>query len=336
MGGGKLKNAINSIINQTIDFKNIELIIVDDASTKISTKKTLLKYQSRYPENIKLIFMGQNSGYPGKPRNIGLKQATSDYIIFLDDDDIYFKDAIKILYDKITKFNSNIVIGNGYINIDGSKSLIMKKQENIININPLENQDNFDIICSIDVASWGRIYEKKLILDNNIQFLENSNYEDYHFYFKTIKYANKISVFFNEILYIYNIHNDSSIHTKNIGLFNNLINGMYSVNNLLKDIPYDVNNALKLFKSILIVFCSLQDNEKRKAILKIYKLEKYLEKEIKFNGDLKKVEMNILNNAIMQKKFRKAIFISNIYKKLHENQYIKKFYYKLKLKISIL
>ena len=275
--------------------------------------------------------MDQNSGYPGKPRNIGLKHATSDYILFLDDDDIYFKDAFKILYDKITKYNSNIVIGNAYINIDDIKSPMIKEQENIININPLESQNNFDLICSIDVAPWARIYEKKIILDNNIQFLENSNYEDYHFYFNIMQYANKISVFFNEIVYVYNIHNDSSIHKKNIKLFNNLINGMYSVSDILKDIPYNVNKALKLFKSILIVFCSLQDNEKKEAILKIYKLEKYLEKELKFNRNLEKIEMNILNNAIMQKKFRKAIFISNIYKKLHENQFIKKFYYKLGL-----
>ena len=49
-----IKRCIDSIINQTFDFKNIELILVDDNSTD-STKEILTKYSSQYP-NIITIF----------------------------------------------------------------------------------------------------------------------------------------------------------------------------------------------------------------------------------------------------------------------------------------
>ena len=48
-----IKRCIDSIINQTMDFNKIELIIVDDNSTD-STKDILTEYATKY-SNIKLI-----------------------------------------------------------------------------------------------------------------------------------------------------------------------------------------------------------------------------------------------------------------------------------------
>ena len=77
-----IAQAIDSIINQTIGFDNIELILVDDASTD-NTKEIIKTYQNKH-DNIKLIELNQNSGLPGKPRSTGIDYATSDYIIFLE------------------------------------------------------------------------------------------------------------------------------------------------------------------------------------------------------------------------------------------------------------
>ncbi|WP_062351678.1 glycosyltransferase family 2 protein [Bacillus kwashiorkori] len=82
-----VKDAIESVINQTIGFKdNVELIIVNDGSTDNSAK-VCLEYKSQYPNNIKYIEIA-NSG-PSKARNKGLSMV-SDYsriIVLLDADD---------------------------------------------------------------------------------------------------------------------------------------------------------------------------------------------------------------------------------------------------------
>ena len=70
-----LKIAINSVINQTIGFENIELILVDDKSTDKS-KDIINNYSNKY-DNVKSIFLKENNGSPSKPRNIGIDNVTS-------------------------------------------------------------------------------------------------------------------------------------------------------------------------------------------------------------------------------------------------------------------
>ena len=79
--------AIDSIINQSLGFENIELIIVDDCSTD-NSRNIISDYANEY-DNIVPVFLDENSGLPGKPRSLGIKYASADYISFLDSDDEY-------------------------------------------------------------------------------------------------------------------------------------------------------------------------------------------------------------------------------------------------------
>ena len=88
-----LRTAIESVINQTIGFENIELIIVNDNSTD-NSRRIIEEYSSKY-DNIVDIHLEKNSGYPGKPRNVGIEIANAPYLIFLDADDEYLPEALK-------------------------------------------------------------------------------------------------------------------------------------------------------------------------------------------------------------------------------------------------
>ena len=80
-----LNQAIDSIINQCLGFKdNVQLILVDDESTD-SSKEIALQYQREYPENI--IVLSQEHCGVACARNRGLKHAQGKYINFLDADD---------------------------------------------------------------------------------------------------------------------------------------------------------------------------------------------------------------------------------------------------------
>lgn len=77
-----IQTAIESILQQT--WKNLELIIVDDCSTD-DTVKVVQKYMKK-DDRIKFFSTPENSG-PYKARNIGLKEATGEFVTVNDADD---------------------------------------------------------------------------------------------------------------------------------------------------------------------------------------------------------------------------------------------------------
>lgn len=97
-----IRECIDSLINQTLDFNNVEVIIVDDASSD-NTGIICKEYASKYPDNFKYIRNDENKG-PGYSRNIGLKYATGEYVNFLDSDDTLSKNTLN---DVLTFFRKN-------------------------------------------------------------------------------------------------------------------------------------------------------------------------------------------------------------------------------------
>ena len=103
-----LEEAILSIINQTINFKdNIQIILVNDGSPD-NSEKICLKYKNKYPDNI--IYINQENNGVSAARNHGLKYAQGEYINFLDSDDKWPEDAFEKAYNFFIKHtNINVV-----------------------------------------------------------------------------------------------------------------------------------------------------------------------------------------------------------------------------------
>ena len=102
-----LNKAIESVINQTIGFENIELILVDDCSTDDS-KSIIENYSQKY-KNVIPIYLETNSGSAAIPRNHGLKKVNAPYIMFLDPDDKFILDFCETMYENITKNKVDLV-----------------------------------------------------------------------------------------------------------------------------------------------------------------------------------------------------------------------------------
>ena len=73
-----VEETLNSIFNQT--YKNYEVIVIDDASSDNSIEK-IKKFDFRLFQT--------NRKMAGGARNVGLDNATGDYILFLDSDDYF-------------------------------------------------------------------------------------------------------------------------------------------------------------------------------------------------------------------------------------------------------
>ncbi|MDA1674359.1 glycosyltransferase family 2 protein, partial [Bacillus cereus] len=105
-----IEECLNSLVNQTIGVENLEVIMVNDCSTD-STKSIMDKYSGKY-SNFISIHLEKNTGSPSTPKNIGVEQATGEYLIFLDPDDYVPKDAYEKLYKYAQKYKSDFVMGS--------------------------------------------------------------------------------------------------------------------------------------------------------------------------------------------------------------------------------
>ena len=107
--GRYLDESIGSLINQTIGYKEIQIILVNDGSTD-NSEEICLKYQKLYLNNI--IYIKIRNGGVSKARNVGLKLAKGEYINFLDSDDLWDSKAFEYILNffKIHK-NINFVSG---------------------------------------------------------------------------------------------------------------------------------------------------------------------------------------------------------------------------------
>ncbi|MEU0371804.1 glycosyltransferase family 2 protein [Streptomyces sp. NPDC006283] len=114
--GKYIDPCIDSLLGQTLPAEQFEVVFVDDGSTD-DTPERLDKLAAQHP-HFRVIHI-PNSGWPGKPRNIGVAEARGEYVQFLDQDDHLGTDALRRLYDMGHRNGSDIVIGKVASNFRG-------------------------------------------------------------------------------------------------------------------------------------------------------------------------------------------------------------------------
>lgn len=100
-----IKNCIDSLLNQSFNFDDIQVILVDDGSTD-SSADIALEYQERYSN---VIVLSQSHKGQSSARNLGLKYATGKYVNFLDSDDELSNNALESVNDFFKKNDVNII-----------------------------------------------------------------------------------------------------------------------------------------------------------------------------------------------------------------------------------
>lgn len=103
-----LRGCLDSVLQQS--YKELEIIVVNDQSTNQDTLDTLSEYETK-DQRIKLIHNEQNGGL-SFTRNIGVAQATGDYLTFLDSDDQFTPNCIEKMVQAIEQNNTELVICN--------------------------------------------------------------------------------------------------------------------------------------------------------------------------------------------------------------------------------
>ena len=157
-----LEQTIKSIINQS--FKNWKLIVIDDNSN-FKTKKILSEYKKN--KKVKIIELSKNRGV-AYCRNLGIKKSNSKYLAFIDSDDTWNKNKLKLQISFMEKRNLDFTFTY-------YKTIGLKKR----NIKTPLNFTYFSFIKNTSIATSTMIVKRKIL--KNIKFTNTKICEDYFF-----------------------------------------------------------------------------------------------------------------------------------------------------------
>ena len=214
-----LTNCLESLVNQTLN--NIEIILIDDASTSQDTIKLLNLYNGKY-DNIILITHRINKKQGGV-RNTGLKISSGEFIGYVNTDDYIDLNMYQLLYNKAQKEKSDIVAVS-YTRIKETGEIIFKQKS-------LASTTDSNVYLLHTPPFRMSLHRKSLIIDNKIFFLEDIFHDDDSISGISLMYAkNKISLV-DEYLYYYVNHADFTVKNEANTIDDSSIAGkMYIIN----------------------------------------------------------------------------------------------------------
>lgn len=106
--GEYVERCAASLFGQSMDAADYEVVYVDDGSTD-DTPQRLRAVVAQHP-NARLIEI-EPSGWPGRPRNVGVQNARGTYVQFVDHDDELGHEALERMYAFAARNRADVLLG---------------------------------------------------------------------------------------------------------------------------------------------------------------------------------------------------------------------------------
>jgi glycosyltransferase involved in cell wall biosynthesis len=173
-----LKTCVDSLCRQT--YRHLEILLLDDSS---QDQSLAICHQLAAEDDRIRVFHHENIG-SAATRNRGIDEAKGEYIVFCDNDDIMEPDAVETMLTAAGQQNAQLVIGaygrfNNDEKTDFSSHRITRFSMAILDgpqdIALLFTQSGTSLAA---VSIWAKLYETRIIRENNVHFPEGVNYEE--------------------------------------------------------------------------------------------------------------------------------------------------------------
>ena len=239
-----LSTCLDSILKQS--YKELEIIVVDDGATDASGE--IADAYTQKDSRVKVIH--KENGGVASARNTGLKVAKGDFIVFVDPDDWVTEDHVEFLLKLQQKDNADMCMTLSLFTQRG------EQQPRKICIKTITPEDAATMLLSpyIYVGSYGKLYRRKWLLENNIWQNENIySGEGLHFTIKAAQYANCVTISNRKIYYYRRNVSKSATTLFNINMY---LNNEYSLNLIRNEkiINYDKFEIMwRLFRTHLFI-----------------------------------------------------------------------------------
>ncbi|QFJ56055.1 glycosyltransferase family 2 protein [Pseudobutyrivibrio xylanivorans] len=209
--GDYIGDALGCLMMQTYD--NFEVIIVDDCSPDKSgdIARTFVQRDDRFI----YIRHDTNQGVSAA-RNTGIDHATGDYILFLDPDDLYERNLLRVCAAALQRNQVDLLVYSfteDYRNYETGKMEYRKG----ITLELLDYDD--DVISTNDPVTihrlamqmeeitmlgypWNKCYKTSVVKEHNLRFQKIKHVEDILFNCDMLDYTESLMIL-NDVLYHY-------------------------------------------------------------------------------------------------------------------------------------
>jgi poly(ribitol-phosphate) beta-N-acetylglucosaminyltransferase len=198
--GHDIDDCIRSLLDQSLPVDEHELIFVDDGSTD-DTPARLDALAAEHPHVTSLHI--PNSGWPGRPRNVGMDAAQGEFVFFVDNDDWLGREALERLYARAVEDDADIVLGK----VVGRG----KKVPRGVFRRNRKNLSMQDRTAPLALLSPHKLFRTSLLREHCIRFPEGRRrLEDHAFVVHAYFHARRISVLADYPSYYWVLRGDRS------------------------------------------------------------------------------------------------------------------------------
>lgn len=203
-----IERCINSIYHQGLNVNEFEVIVINDGSTDNSLE-IVKDYLTSY-KNIR-FFSQKNSGQ-GAARNLGIKYATGEYILFLDSDDFLLPQSINKILSIVKHVSCDVI--NFLMEVELPTGNVKESYLYHYDYDKIYSGKELLLRTGINIGSaCSSLYKRSFILQNNIFFPVDMKHEDVFFSYQIYTFASRV-IFTKTHAYYYCWHPDSTDRNK--------------------------------------------------------------------------------------------------------------------------
>ena len=195
-----LRECMDSILNQTLN--EIEVICIDDGST--DKTPDILEEYAHADHRVTVLY--QENKFAGTARNLGMTRAKGEYLIFLDSDDFFDLNMLKLVYSKVKEDCGDILVFSAYCYSDNSGKLTdapwLLNTSYLPKHRPFSRKDIPQHIFSFaSTAPWNKLFKRDYIEKIGLQFQATQRMNDIYFVMTAIALAERITTLDRKLLF---------------------------------------------------------------------------------------------------------------------------------------
>lgn len=275
-----LDECVLSVLNQS--YEDFELILVDDGSPDNCPK--MCDYYAENDSRIKVLH--KDNGGSSSARNAGIELAEGEYIIFIDSDDFWSGNSVlKELNDIIGNTKSDVVVFRcfNWNTRTNTKTIDLPRYDYDV-LDRFDINNSLHYLLSKKQLPGGAVsltVNKKLIVENDIYFIEGIKAEDFDWILNVLLSSERIYAT-NSPFYVYRQSRDGSITTTadlksikdlmvTVSIWSKRSNNIES--NIIK---YDVKNYIAHIYCTAVLLINRIDSLAKKEAIKVLKPYNYV------------------------------------------------------------